>query len=383
MLSERSARVICNWAAGKLTNPLLSGAVAESVDARANKLFYAQEFSLLDKVTGTVNALQGVSADSRDPNLINTYTRDFNMPTLPAMFSWSDREERKEWNKFLVETFNSLNTEISDDAKPNNVFKDPRLINNGNPQDIFRFFLWDGYALWKAKMLVAENPNLADHEQDVANVIVNAMCEAAVVLGEGGDDEMKNMASWLKGQDWVNNEWGFSPELIARFERLALPEEIERKFFVSILPNDLESFKHVDISQGYLAIDEATSTEVRIRKKGDKYYQTVKIGTGKRRKEVEVAITQEIYEELWPLTEGKRIEKTRYEIPHGEGDEKLTIELDVYHGKLEGLYTAEVEFKSEDMSTTFTAPNWFGQEVTEDQRFKNQSLAIHGIPQVE
>ncbi|PIY68844.1 adenylate cyclase [Candidatus Roizmanbacteria bacterium CG_4_10_14_0_8_um_filter_39_9] len=155
-----------------------------------------------------------------------------------------------------------------------------------------------------------------------------------------------------------------------------MPEEIERKFLVSKLPEGLETFKHIDISQGYLAIDGTTSTEVRLRKKGEKFFQTVKVGSGKTRKEVEVPITQEQFEQLWPLTEGKRIEKIRYEIPYDE----LTIELDVYHGKLEGLYTAEVEFKSEDISTAFTAPDWFGKEVTEDSRYKNQSLAVVGIP---
>ena len=57
MLLEQSKRTAVQLAARYLTNPLLNAAVAESVDIRASKLFYAEEFSLLDKVTGTVNAL--------------------------------------------------------------------------------------------------------------------------------------------------------------------------------------------------------------------------------------------------------------------------------------------------------------------------------------
>jgi adenylate cyclase len=45
---------------------------------------------------------------------------------------------------------------------------------------------------------------------------------------------------------------------------------------------------------------------------------------------------------LWRLTVGRRLEKTRYRIPLG----RLTIELDVFHGKLRGLIVAEVEFAS-------------------------------------
>ena len=63
------------------------------------------------------------------------------------------------------------------------------------------------------------------------------------------------------------------------------------------------------------------------------------------RVEEEIEIEPDRFERLWPLTEGRRIEKTRYEIDAG-GD--LVIELDVYKGDLDGLVTAEVEFDSEE-----------------------------------
>ena len=78
-----------------------------------------------------------------------------------------------------------------------------------------------------------------------------------------------------------------------------------------------------------------------------------------------------------PFTAGRRLEKTRYVIP---GSGELTIELDVYSGGLSGLIVAEVEFASEDAADAFQPSEWFGSEVTDDGRFKNQQLACHGAP---
>ena len=156
------------------------------------------------------------------------------------------------------------------------------------------------------------------------------------------------------------------------------PLEIERKFIVKHLPENLGQYKHAEIRQGYLAITQ-DGTEVRLRQKGDKYYQTVKKGSGKVRFESEVEITKDQFESQWMTTEGRRVEKTRYEIPHESG----TIELDIYHGTLEGLLSAEMEFLSEDASNRFTAPEWLGEEVTENADYKNQNLALHGLPKIK
>ena len=156
-----------------------------------------------------------------------------------------------------------------------------------------------------------------------------------------------------------------------------MSQEIERKFLVKELPADLENYPHSAIIQGYLIITD-NDIEVRIRKKGDKYFETVKAGSGLVRKESEKEITKEVFFDHWPLTEGKRVEKVRYEIEYGG---KL-IELDIYSGDLEGLVVAEVEFDSEEESVSFTPPEWFGEEVTHDERYKNKNLALHGKPSV-
>jgi adenylate cyclase len=151
--------------------------------------------------------------------------------------------------------------------------------------------------------------------------------------------------------------------------------EIERKFLVTEPPGDLESHRATAIEQGYLAIAD-DGTEVRIRRRDGSATLTVKSGRGRSRVEEEIEIDAGRFERLWPLTDGRRIEKTRYEIP-ADG---LTVELDVYAGALAGLVVAEVEFESEDAADGFAAPDWLGREVTDDARYKNQRLACEGAP---
>ncbi len=155
-----------------------------------------------------------------------------------------------------------------------------------------------------------------------------------------------------------------------------MTNEIERKFLVKEMPAGLEKYPSNDISQGYLAVT-GDGTEIRIRRKGNKYYETVKSGEGLKRKEVEIDLGEKGFNALWPLTEGKRVEKTRYEIPYGYH----LIELDVYSGALDGLVVAEVEFGSEEESARFNPPDWFGSEVTDDRRYANKSLALYGKPE--
>jgi adenylate cyclase len=152
--------------------------------------------------------------------------------------------------------------------------------------------------------------------------------------------------------------------------------EIERKFLVGEGPPELERARSSRIEQGYIAIAE-DGTEVRVRRRDGAAVLTIKAGSGRSRQEEEIPIDPDRFARLWPLTEGRRLEKTRHLIPAGEG---LTIELDVYSGSLTGLIVAEVEFRSEDAADACEPPEWFGAEVTEDGRFKNQRLACDGAP---
>ena len=151
--------------------------------------------------------------------------------------------------------------------------------------------------------------------------------------------------------------------------------EIERKFLVERPPDGLDSFPSGQIEQGYLAITD--EVEVRVRRYGERSFLTVKSSGNESRVEEEIEIDGRRFDALWPLTEGRRIEKRRYRIPTGDG---LTIELDVYEHRLTGLMTAEVEFGSRADADEFTPLPWLGREVTDDSRYKNKRLATSGLP---
>ena len=152
--------------------------------------------------------------------------------------------------------------------------------------------------------------------------------------------------------------------------------EIERKFLVLEPPAGLGRWPATRIEQGYIAIG-ADGTEVRVRRRDGDWVLTVKGGGHRSRAEEEIGIDAECFARLWPLTEGRRLEKTRHLIP---AREDLNIELDVYSGALTGLSVAEVEFASEEAAGAFEPPAWFGPEVTDDSRYKNQRLASEGAP---
>jgi adenylate cyclase len=147
--------------------------------------------------------------------------------------------------------------------------------------------------------------------------------------------------------------------------------EIERKFLVEEVPEDVGLAPSRRIDQGYVALDEGA--EVRVRRHGDDLWLTIKGAGGLARVEEEVPLRPEQFDALWPLTDGRRIEKTRHELPDG-------VEVDVYEGTLAGLVVAEIEFGSEDESAAFEPPDWFGAEVTDDSRYKNRALAVDGRP---
>lgn len=153
--------------------------------------------------------------------------------------------------------------------------------------------------------------------------------------------------------------------------------EIERKFLVEAndLPVGLTTFPHQPIRQGYIVYDGTTG--VRLRLKGETCFITVKSGQGMARQENEGLIPRETFDALWPTTEGRRLEKVRYDIP---GPDDLTFELDIYEGDLSGLITVEAEFDSIEAAERFVPPAWFGRDVTEDGRFNNSALATDGLP---
>lgn len=144
--------------------------------------------------------------------------------------------------------------------------------------------------------------------------------------------------------------------------------EIERKFLIPTLPDNLGSYDYHEIEQGYLC----TSPVVRIRKEDENYYMTYKSKGLMIREEYNLPLTKDAYYHMKKKADGIVISKTRYLIPLTD---KLTIELDIFHNEYEGLYLAEVEFESEEEANAFTPPAWFGEDVTCDGRYHNSTMS--------
>ena len=124
--------------------------------------------------------------------------------------------------------------------------------------------------------------------------------------------------------------------------------EIERKYLIRELPENLETYAYHDIEQAYLC----TAPVVRIRRQDDRYILTYKSSGMMAHEEYNLPLTREAYEHLKAKADGNVITKRRYLIPL---DDVLTIELDLFSGTFAGMILAEVEFPTEEAANTFPA----------------------------
>ena len=84
------------------------------------------------------------------------------------------------------------------------------------------------------------------------------------------------------------------------------------------------------------------------------------------REEYNLPLTKESYGHLLPKIDGLLIAKTRYLIPLNE---RLTAELDIFEKDLAPVEEAD----------KFTAPDWFGEDVTNSGKYHNSYLSRHGL----
>ncbi len=148
--------------------------------------------------------------------------------------------------------------------------------------------------------------------------------------------------------------------------------EIERKFLVKKLPENLDSYKQQHISQGYIN----TNPVVRIRRSNDDYYLTYKGKGHMVREEYNLVLNAESFAHMLPKIDGILIDKIRYLIPL---DETHTAELDIFQGALAPLRLVEVEFESVEDANAFIPPDWFGEDVTASSKYHNSNLSQHGL----
>ena len=160
--------------------------------------------------------------------------------------------------------------------------------------------------------------------------------------------------------------------------------EIEKKFKVKHLPENLGQYEKKVMEQGYLCTDPI----VRIRRSNDQYILTYKSLFGLKEtaecgakvcNEIEMPLNQESYEHLKKKTDGNLIAKTRYLIPLHTKEGCLKAELDIFEGDLAGLVIVEVEFPDQEMAAGFEPPEWFGEDVSQDKRYTNNYLAMNGF----
>lgn len=144
--------------------------------------------------------------------------------------------------------------------------------------------------------------------------------------------------------------------------------EIERKFTVNQIPEDLEQYPCLILEQAYLN----TAPVVRVRRENDNFYLTYKGKGFLAREEYNLLLDENSYYHLREKADGLIISKKRYLIPYND---KLTIELDVFEAPLAPLVLAEVEFESIEEANAFVPPSWFEKDVTEDRSFSNSEMS--------
>ncbi|MCR4901556.1 MAG: CYTH domain-containing protein [Butyrivibrio sp.] len=165
--------------------------------------------------------------------------------------------------------------------------------------------------------------------------------------------------------------------------------EIERKYLIKKLPQNLQQFSFHEIEQGYLN----RFPTVRVRKEDDEYYMTYKGAGVMAKEEYNLALNAESYIHMKEKCDGNIITKRRYLIPINEDaftieeiekdtelrkdleNKTIKIELDIFEGIFKGLVVAEVEFPSEYAANVYHPAEWFKEDVTEDRRFSNANLS--------
>jgi CYTH domain-containing protein len=133
----------------------------------------------------------------------------------------------------------------------------------------------------------------------------------------------------------------------------------------------------MEFVQGYLVDPIVESNTVRVRLVRSGYFCAIETAfltvkgpkVGASCPEFEYEIPFKDAEELIQLCGERIITKERFLIEAGHG----LIELDVFHGRLEGLVIAEIEVQDENQ-TIETMP-WFGEEITNDARYSNAVMA--------
>ena len=146
--------------------------------------------------------------------------------------------------------------------------------------------------------------------------------------------------------------------------------EIERKFLVVGEAWRAAASARIAMRQGYLTRDGKSSVRVRIT--DDEARLNLKAAVvGTTRLEYDWPIARDEAEEILDqLCLRPLIEKVRHHVTVGGRQ----WEVDEFLGENAGLVVAELELEAADAE--FERPAWLGREVTAEQRYYNQALAL-------
>ncbi|HEX4871424.1 MAG TPA: CYTH domain-containing protein [Nevskiaceae bacterium] len=151
--------------------------------------------------------------------------------------------------------------------------------------------------------------------------------------------------------------------------------EIERKFLLRDEAWRAEVRRSRRLAQGYLA-DTGGPASVRVRIQGEEARLNIKAAVvGAARAEYDYPLPLADAEQILGGLCVGRVEKTRHYVER----DGLTWEIDEFHGDNAGLVVAEVELGAVDQRIVH--PPWLGEEVTEDVRYYNHSLALRPYAQ--
>jgi CHAD domain-containing protein/CYTH domain-containing protein len=178
-------------------------------------------------------------------------------------------------------------------------------------------------------------------------------------------------------RDWLGDAAGpffADVEAVARLlaRRPAAGLEIERKYLLSSLPPAVADTDAIEMRQGYLPGRNLVERLRHVRVNGnERWIRTVKGGLGLTRLEVEEETSQTLFDQLWPLTQGRRLTKRRYPVRDGDA----VWEIDDFTDR--ELVLAEIELP--DADTEVVVPDWLAphvvREVTGEREYANATLA--------
>ena len=180
-------------------------------------------------------------------------------------------------------------------------------------------------------------------------------------------------------RDWLNDAGAAFFERVRDLaaeiaHRSSRGTEIEHKYLLQRLPPATADAPSVEIRQGYLPGEKLIERIrfVRFAEGKEKWFRTVKVGSGVERVELEEEADADLAGAMWLLTEGRRLQKRRYSIR--ESDD-VVWEVDEFLDR--ALVLAEIELPAPD--TKFELPPWLQEvldrEVTDDPEYTNARLA--------